>query len=124
MRAASRVRSRWRGARGCYCAVVVAVVEASNGRTIEGASMMTILVVVALRPVWSVGVQRRAIDVGGDAEVEVGLRAGDLCAEVGVCRPTWMVDGLSPLIWMTGGIIQRFSLSGTGRMRSLRAGFN
>jgi hypothetical protein len=29
-------------------------------------------------------VHRRAVDVGGDAEVEVGLRACDGCAKVGV----------------------------------------
>jgi hypothetical protein len=28
------------------------------------------------------GVHRCAVDIGGDAEIEVGLRAGDDCAEV------------------------------------------
>jgi len=48
-----------------------------------------------------------------NAEVEVGLRAGDGGADLD--------DGG---VVTVGGIIQRSSLSGTGRMRSLSAGFD
>jgi hypothetical protein len=60
------------------------------------------------------GLQRR------DAEVEVGLRAGDGSAEVGIGGADLDDGGVVTV----GVIIQRSSLSGTGRMRSLSAGFD
>ena len=79
---------------------MVAVADASAEGTIEGAAWMkTVLVLVEVRPFSSAGelvdgvgcfgarvdldrVHRRAVDVGRDAEIEVGFRAGDGSAEV------------------------------------------
>jgi hypothetical protein len=90
------------------------VVEAAAEGTIEGASMMTVLVEVGVSPFWSVaapgdgvgycgarveldGVHRRAVDVGRDAEVgvtccEKNYRAGAPKKKLYADWAAWLID--------------------------------
>jgi hypothetical protein len=49
-------------------------------------------------------VDRYAVEVRANAEVEVGLRTGNHCAEIGVAVADADDGGLAPLIWTTGGV--------------------